>query len=124
MGMNSGVGVVIRDESGRVITTLCKSLPSQFPANWTELYALEQGILLAQEMGLSQVIFKSDALSVIQVINQGIIGSEAGHLVEGILQAKASFSSYSFNHLKMDCNRVVHELAKAATLCPAGGSLL
>ncbi|XP_075645195.1 uncharacterized protein LOC142616196 [Castanea sativa] len=116
MGVNSGVGVVIRDESGRVITALYKSLPLQFSANWTELYALEQGILLVQEMELSQVIFKSDALSVIQAINQGIIGSEAGHLVEGILQAKASFSCCFFNHLKIDCNRVAHELAQFAKI--------
>ena len=62
MGVNSGVGVVIRDEFGRVIAALCKSLISQFPAAWTELYALEQGILLAQEMELSHVIFESNAL--------------------------------------------------------------
>ena len=47
MGVNSNVRVVIRDEFGRVIVALCKSLLSQFPAAWRELYALEQGILLA-----------------------------------------------------------------------------
>lgn len=85
MGVDSGVGVVIRDKSGRVIAALCKFLPLQFLANWMELYALEQGILLAPEMELSQVIFETNALSIIQAINQGIIGSEAGYLVEGIL---------------------------------------
>ena len=47
MGVNSGVGVVIRDEFGEVIVALCKSLSSQFPVAWTKLYALKQDILLA-----------------------------------------------------------------------------
>ena len=46
MGVSLGVRVVIRDVSGKVIVALCKSLPSQFLADWMELYALERGILL------------------------------------------------------------------------------
>ncbi|XP_050277831.1 uncharacterized protein LOC126719304 [Quercus robur] len=116
MGVNSRVGVVIRDMFGRVIAALYKSLPSQFPVDWTNLYALEQGIMLAQEMELSQVIFELDALLAIHAIHQGITGGEVGHLVEGILQAKASFSCYSFNHLKRDYNRIAHKLAQFAKI--------
>ena len=53
----SDVGVIIRDESGGVIAALSKALPSHFPAEWTEFIALEQGILLAQELNLTHVIF-------------------------------------------------------------------
>ena len=51
-GGSSGVGVVIRDGSGMVIAALSKLLPSNFLAEWTELFAIEQGLMLAQEMDL------------------------------------------------------------------------
>ena len=38
---NSGVGVVIHDEEGRVVVAQSKMLPSHYPAEWTELFAME-----------------------------------------------------------------------------------
>ena len=111
---SSGVGVVIRDGSSMVIAALSKLLPSNFPAEWTELFAIEQGLMLAQEMDLPQVMIESDALLTILAINQGNIGGEGGHLVEGILQAKALFSCCSCAYLKRDYNMVAHELAQFA----------
>ncbi|XP_075665301.1 uncharacterized protein LOC142634958 [Castanea sativa] len=42
-----GVGVIIRVALGRVIAALYKALPMHYPADWTEFFALEQGVLLA-----------------------------------------------------------------------------
>ena len=61
----SRVGVIIHDEEGRVVATISKALPLHYPADWTELFAIKQGVLLAQEMTLSNVIFESDVLLVI-----------------------------------------------------------
>lgn len=79
-----GVGVIIRDDLGRVVVALCKALPLHYPTDWTELFAMEQGVLLAQEMNLSNVIFESDASSVILAVSQVLIGGIMGHLVQGI----------------------------------------
>ena len=49
----------------RGLAALCKALPLHYPADWTELFATEQGVLLAQKMTLPNVIFESDAISVI-----------------------------------------------------------
>ncbi|XP_030970211.1 uncharacterized protein LOC115990525 [Quercus lobata] len=43
----SGVEVIIRDEMGEVVAALCKALPLHYPAEWTEFFALEHGVLLA-----------------------------------------------------------------------------
>ena len=61
----SGIGVIVRDEIGRVVAALCKALPVHYPAELTEFFALEHRVLLAQEMNISKVIFESDASSVI-----------------------------------------------------------
>ncbi|XP_075645166.1 uncharacterized protein LOC142616185 [Castanea sativa] len=56
----------------RVVAALSKALPLHYPAAWTELFAMEQGVILAQEMTLSKVIFESDAILVIQAISQDL----------------------------------------------------
>lgn len=39
----SRVGVIIRDEEGRVVAALSKALPLHYPVDQTELFAMEQG---------------------------------------------------------------------------------
>ncbi|XP_023884264.1 uncharacterized protein LOC111996510 [Quercus suber] len=47
---SSSIGVVIRDSLGQVVAALCKPLQACFPAELTEIMAVEQGVLLAQEL--------------------------------------------------------------------------
>ena len=64
----SGVGAIVRNDGGKVVAAFCKSLPSCYPAEWTELFALEQGIILAQQLVISNVIIESDDALAIQAI--------------------------------------------------------
>ncbi|KAL0012711.1 hypothetical protein SO802_007819 [Lithocarpus litseifolius] len=75
---------------------------------------MEHGILLAQEMQLTHVIFESDASNVIDTINDSALGSSVGHIIQDIIQAKASFVFCSFRHLIRDFNYAAHELALLA----------
>ena len=106
--------LLIRDEFGSVIVALCKALPSHFSAEWTEFLALEQGILLAQELNLSHVIFEFDASSVILAVSQGNVDGPMGHFVHSFRSASSSFSCCLFHHVKRDCNRAAHVLAQVA----------
>ena len=78
------------------------------------MFALEQGVLFAQELQLPRVIFESDALAVIQAVNDKATGSFYGHLIQGILQNCESFESCHFKHLNRRFNSVAHELAHHA----------
>ena len=42
-----GMGVIIRDAKGGVVAALGKALPIHYLAEWTELFAMEQEVLLA-----------------------------------------------------------------------------
>ena len=108
------VGVVICNEGGNLVTALCKALPSHYPAEWTEIFAMEQGVLLAQDLAIPNAIFESDASLVIQAITQGLQGDVTGHLIHEIILAKSSFLSCSFRHMKRDYNKAPHELAQFA----------
>lgn len=110
----SAVEVVIRDEGGNLVVALCKALPSHYPAEWTKIFAMEQGVLLAQDLAIPNTIFESDASSVIQAITQGLQGDVTDHLIHEIILAKSSFLSCSFRHVKRDYNRAAHELAQFA----------
>ena len=110
----SGVGAIVRNDGGKVVVALCKALPSCYPAEWAELFALEQGVLLAQQLAISNVIFESDVVPVIQAISQDLCGGEAGHLIQEIQRPKSSFASCSFRHVKRAYNGAAHELAQFA----------
>ncbi|XP_075645203.1 uncharacterized protein LOC142616204 [Castanea sativa] len=110
----SGVGVIIRNEIRGVVAALCKALPLHYSVDWMELFAMEQGVLLAQEMNLFNVIFESDAISIIQPVSQALNGGIMGHLIQGIQLARSSFSCCSFQHVKRDYNRAAHKLAQFA----------
>lgn len=43
----SGVGVIIQDYYGMVVTAFCKALPLHYSAKTSEFFAMEQGVLLA-----------------------------------------------------------------------------
>ena len=65
-------------------------------------------------MAISKVIFESDAALAIQAISQGSCGGEIGHLIQGILEAKSSFTDCSFRHVNRAFNGAAHELAQYA----------
>ena len=111
---SSSVGVVIRDFNGQVVAALCLPLQSYFFVELMEVFALEQGILFAQELQLPRVIFEFDALAFIQEVNDKAMGSMYGHLIRGILQVSESFESCHFKHLSRSFNSVAHELAQHA----------
>ena len=113
-GRNLCIGVVIRDNMGKVLAASRKVLPASFSTEISEALAMQDGVLLAAEMEASHAIFVSDALSIIQAINNGIHGGELGHIIRNIREVAALFSWCSFKHLKREGNRVAHELARVA----------
>nr|XP_023927444.1 uncharacterized protein LOC112038818 [Quercus suber] len=89
-----GVGAVIRDELGLIVAALCKALPMHYPAEWTELLALEHGVLLAQALNLRKVIFESNVFSVIAVVSQVNGGGIMGHLVQSFQFVASVFNCW------------------------------
>ena len=95
-GSPSCTFVATRDCRGCLIAASSKVLPSTFSAEVTEALALQDGVLLALELGISHVIVESDALSIIQAINEDVLGGELGHIVQNIKDISSSFSRCSF----------------------------
>ena len=90
-GRPSSIGVIIRDSQGSFIAASSRVLSSPFPTKTIEALALQKGVLLASEMGLSNVILEFDALSIIQAINEGNVGGEFGRNIQNIRDLSSSF---------------------------------
>ena len=111
---SSNIGVIIRDCNGHTVAAYCKPLQSHFSAELMEVFAVEQGLLLARELQLSWVRLESDALSVINAINDSTFGAYYGHIIHDISHAQSSFDFCSFKHLNRSFNSAAHELAQFA----------
>ena len=77
--------------------------------------ACRRAVKFAYEVGIQDVTFEGDLLTVIQAINYGG-ASEApyGNLIDDITVFASSLSIVEFKHVKRSCNRVVDALAKKA----------
>ena len=113
-GNLSCVGVVIRDCRGLVVAACSKVLNGAFAAEVTEALAVEEGVRLAKELELSQVIIEFDSVMVVEAICSGNCNGELGSLVQGSLELLRYFKSWKVKHLKRVYNTTAHDLAQAA----------
>ena len=81
----SSIGVIIRDCKGETVVALCKPLQSHYPAELVEVLAMEQGILLAQELHLPCVMCENDASNVVNAINDFATRTPFGHIIHDII---------------------------------------
>lgn len=102
VGGLSGVGVVIRDCRGTVLVAKSKVLAGSYEAEITEVLAVEEGVLLASERGLHQIILETDSLAVAQAISTRSSHGEVSIIIQGVLVLLESFSSWKVQHLKRD----------------------
>ena len=110
----SSIGAIIRNSEGSVIAAMSKTLTAQFSVEEVEDIALENGVLLALEMNLTDVIVESDSLSVVQSVQKKEIYVALGHIIQGTLSALSIFRSWRIQHLKRESNSVAHELSQLA----------
>ncbi|KAF3975971.1 hypothetical protein CMV_000800 [Castanea mollissima] len=88
---HSEVGVIIRDWERKVMAAKCIPLSSRMAVEEIEAIAMEQGIVLAKNLGLEKTIFEGDSMQTIQAIEAKGVRSVVGHIVRGILQDQPSF---------------------------------
>ena len=107
-GKPSSIGVVIRDCRGYVVAARGKILPATYSAEVTEALAVEERVVLAYELKLSNVILESDSTAVVQALVSKSCFGDIGPIIQGSLAMLGSFSSYTARHLKRDYNRAAH----------------
>ena len=112
---SSRIGVIIRDIVGQMEVAMSKRLPISLGTLESETKALEEGVLFAWDVGVREVVFKSDSKIIIDALQEV---SEAlatiCYIIEGIQQKLQDFRSMQVNHVKQEGNRPAHNLAQHA----------
>ncbi|KAF5447381.1 hypothetical protein F2P56_032936 [Juglans regia] len=112
-----GIGVVMRDEHGDLLVSLCAQKRIVTSPLVAEFQALWRAMQLCADLNLLKVVFEGDALSVIKAVNDTEASWEwHGQLVEDIKGNSKNRSNWTVTHTYRECNSVAHFLAKSSLL--------
>jgi ribonuclease HI len=107
-----GVGVIVRDDHGRVHAAVSKTLDTFQEPVHGESFAALQVVEFCRDLGLQEVIFEGDSL---QVINMILDHEESwcrfGQVIADIKTVLGSFQRWEFKHVRRAQNTAAHGLA-------------
>ncbi|XP_065636569.1 uncharacterized protein LOC136070491 [Quercus suber] len=112
-----GVGVVIRNAQGQIMGAMSKKLNLPLGAMEVEAKAFEEGLLLAGDLGLKNVILEGDA----QVVTNALLGkclppTSIQMIVLGSKLWKQKVQEWKINHVRRTGNTATHLMARNAKL--------
>ncbi|XP_042952197.1 uncharacterized protein LOC122289280 [Carya illinoinensis] len=113
-----GVGVVVRDLSGLVITSMCSSMSLNPDPLLGEAVAALKASTLCSDIGLNQVMLEGDSSAVVQAVQRrDECWSPTGLVVRDIKLVLSRIRSWSIHYISRKFNVVAHVLAKFALTC-------
>ncbi|KAK9989566.1 hypothetical protein SO802_029805 [Lithocarpus litseifolius] len=80
----SEVGMLIRDWNRRVIAAVSMPLPGRYSVEEIEAIAVEQGLVLAKELGLEKIIVEGNSLLTIQAVETMDVKGFASHIIKDL----------------------------------------
>lgn len=111
-----GLGVVARDDKGKILMAAAKSQHPCSSVEMAELLAAEWTVRLAAIHGWTNVLIEGDASGIIDALNHKYTRNlYAQTLVDNIGSLHSNFSSISYSHCYREGNNVAHHIAKWAS---------
>jgi ribonuclease HI len=112
-----GIGVIIRDEKGWVVTAMCRTRQGLLEPTTGEAFGAFQAAQFIMEMGLHNIILKGDAKQIVDAINSYTsTWSQYGHLVDDTWCLLCSLSRWKCIFTHREANEAAHRLVKAAMM--------
>ena len=115
----SGIGVVIRDSSGSVITSCSKKIAYAFSSCEVEALAAATALSFVAKIAINKAVLEGDSLVVIKaLIKPKSPLSSIGPWIEDSKIFSNNFSQLLYSHTRRECNKVAHSLARYAINIP------
>ena len=112
-----GIGVVIRNERGQLIGAMSKKIELPLDVLEAEAKALEEGMLLAWDLGLKEITLESDSELVAKALSdQRLLQISIQKVIEGIKEGLNCFLAATVTHTYKSGNSPAHILARHAKL--------
>ena len=115
----AGLGVVIRNDQGLIMTSLTQQIPLPVSVIAVEVLAAWRALKLTLELGFDKITLEGDT----EVLIKSLVTScnslaHYGHLTANIHILMSRFSSLSLSHVRRHCNRLAHALARRVSSTP------
>lgn len=108
-----GVGAVVRDAQGRVVTAAVRRYEAGWSVALAEAMAARLGVDLAQRHGCVNLELECDAYTLAKAIAMKTVGrAPLDLIVEDICFIGLSFVNFSVSHVKRGGNTVTHWVAR------------
>ncbi|XP_050290614.1 uncharacterized protein LOC126728906 [Quercus robur] len=114
---SAGLGVVVRDLAGLVISTLSQKIRFPGLAVMVEALVACRAVFFAKEISVFRVVVEGDSLQVIKAVNS-LKRSKTpyGHIIDETRLLSSSLSCYNFVHVQREGNKLAHALARRAVV--------
>ncbi|KAK9987548.1 hypothetical protein SO802_027787 [Lithocarpus litseifolius] len=110
----AGIGVVIRDQQGRLLAALCRKIRAQMGALEVEAKAYEAGVLLARHLELKNGVLEGDSVIVSNALKQvSQPPTSIAAIVEGIHILSSNVGVVDYSHVRRTGNKPAHILAQS-----------
>ena len=113
MREEAGIGVVVRDGNGRVVTGVARKMRLKSCLE-AEAAALREGVFLAESMGIQKIVLEIDSEIMFKELEKG---KGKGNwkimpYIQNILGKKDCFEGKKFSKIKRSANKTTDWLAK------------
>ena len=110
-----GIGVIARDDQGRVVAAMSKTLQVPLGALEIEAKAVEAAAIFPRDIGIQEVIFESDSLLVCLAIQGKTEASPPiANVISGTLPHMQFFCQVEVCHTRREGHKEAHGLTKYA----------
>ncbi|XP_059451224.1 uncharacterized protein LOC132182029 [Corylus avellana] len=110
-----GIGVVVRDDRGRVVVTLSKPRMGSFEPTTGEAYAAFHAMCMCRNLGIQCLYLEGDAKLIVDAINSSTkTCSRYDHIVEDSRSILNTFPKWKCGFIHREANEAAHRHAKAA----------
>uniref|UniRef100_A0A2N9FN80 Protein kinase domain-containing protein n=1 Tax=Fagus sylvatica TaxID=28930 RepID=A0A2N9FN80_FAGSY len=95
----AGLGVIIRNDQGEVMGSLCQRIPFPHSVEAVEASAARYAIQFAKDLGIMKIDLEGDSKIIVDaLLLAGPCSTIYGHIIEDIKQIAKVFSSVQFKH--------------------------
>jgi ribonuclease HI len=110
-----GVGIIARDELGKVRATLSTALPYIQNPSVAEAFGARRAVEFARERGFSSIVIEGDSREVVLALgNSGDCCVSYGDIISDVRALLSSFPHWKIAHVGREGNKAAHCLAKLA----------
>lgn len=105
------VGVVIRNEKGKLMSAMCKKIPFPLGALEAEARSAKEGITLARDLELREVMVEGDASIVMSaLVNPNNSPCSIQKIMEGARMSLKAFRMWETNHVEDTPRMIVDQI--------------